>query len=69
MRKIKFLFSLLMVMTMALYFTACSEDDPVDPDTPVNPEPTPEPDPDPETANYHFDIFMTIGEHAAGTRG
>ena len=71
MKKIKLLFCLFMVMSMALYFPACSEDDPVNPDTPVNPdpEPTPEPDPDPETANYHFDIFMTIGKHGGMNQG
>ena len=71
MKKIKFLFSLLMVSAMAMYFPACSEDDPVVPDTPVNPEPdpTPDPDPTPEKANYHFDIFMTIGEHGGMNKG
>ncbi|MDD2436954.1 MAG: hypothetical protein PHG27_02450 [Massilibacteroides sp.] len=58
MKKFRFLFSMFMVITMALSFNACSDDD------------DPSKDPDPETKiDYHFDIFMTVGKHGGMNRG
>lgn len=59
MKKFRFLFSMFMVITMALSFNACSDDDPVigpgtDPGTEVD---------------YHFDIFMTVGKHGGMNQG
>lgn len=60
MKKLRFLFSLCMVMTMALSFNACSDDD----------DPEIDPGTDPETeVDYHFDIFMTVGNHGGMNRG
>jgi hypothetical protein len=46
-----------MVITMAMLFNACSDD------------PGKEPDPEPVVADYHFDIFMTVGKHGGMNQG
>lgn len=55
MKKLKFLFSFLMVIAMTLLFNACSDDD--------NPGTDPTPNPDPVLTDFHFDVFVTIGSH------
>jgi hypothetical protein len=48
-----------LVITMALSFNACSDDDPGK-----------EPDPQPEKeVDYHFDVFMTVGKHGGMNQG
>lgn len=59
MKKLKFLFSILMVMAMTVSFNACSDDD--------NSGDTP--NPDPELSDYHFDIFITVGKHGGMNAG
>lgn len=55
MKKLKFLFSMLLMAVMTVSFNACSDDDP----TPNNPD---EPAPG-ETTNYHFDIWIALDRH------
>ncbi len=62
MKKFRFLFSMFMVIAMTLSFNACSDDD--DPGKDPNPNPNPG-----ATADYHFDIFMTVGGHGGMNRG
>jgi len=57
MKNFRFLFNLFMVITVTLLFNACSDDDP-----------TPGPGPGTE-ADYHFDIFLTVGQHGGMNRG
>ncbi len=59
MKKLNFLFSILMVMVMTVLFSACSDDN----------NSTPTPDPEPELSDYHFDIFMTVGKHGGMNQG
>jgi len=60
MKKFRFLLSMFMVVTMALSFNACSDDD----------DSGKEPNPDTETEiDYHFDIFMTVGKHGGMNQG
>ena len=61
MKKFRFLFSMFMVITMALSFNACSDD---------NTEPSTDPDLEAEVeVDYHFDIFMTVGKHGGMNQG
>lgn len=75
MRKVRFLFSFLLslfvVASMNTTLVACSDDDSteVTPEPDPDPKPEPEPEPEPEPADYHFDIFMTIGEHGGMNKG
>ncbi len=57
MKKIKFLFGMFTVITTTLFFNACSKDN------------GPDPDPNPTVADYHFDIFMTVGKHGGMNQG
>lgn len=52
MKRLKFLFSMVMVAMLAISFNACSDDDP-----------TPTPDPTPGTEDYHFDIWIALDKH------
>ncbi len=61
MKKLRFLFGLLAVASMTVGFNACSKS---------GSDPDPDPDPGPiEEADYHFDIFMTVGKHGGMNQG
>jgi hypothetical protein len=57
MKKIRSLFSLLAIASMAVVFNSC---------TPEGSGPGPEPIP---VADHHFDIFMTVGKHGGMNQG
>lgn len=67
MYKFKFLLSLFMVAAAGFFLPACSDDDPVTNESEVTDEP--DVTDEPETSSYHFDIFMTIGQHGGMNRG
>lgn len=50
MKKLNYYFLALLAMVSALSFTACSDDDPVNPSNPVD-----------EVTPYHFDLVVTVG--------
>lgn len=62
MKKFRFLFSIFIVILVALSFKACSDgnDPDTDPGTGQNPK---------TEVDYHFDIFMTVGKHGGMNRG
>lgn len=63
MKKFQFLACAFAVALFSLSFNACSDDDPIIPDTPDQPETPDTPDtPDqPEASTYHFDVWVTVG--------
>lgn len=54
MKRLKFLFSMMMVAMLAISFNACSDDEP---------NSDPNPNPEPETEDYHFDIWIAVDKH------
>lgn len=69
MKKFNLLVSLFLMTVLTVSFSACSDDDPIEknPSLPENPEPSD--DNTGTTKTYHFDIFMTVGEHGGMNRG
>lgn len=52
MKRLKFLFSMIVVTMLAISFNACSDDDP-----------NPNPEPTPGTGKYHFDVWIALDKH------